>query len=794
MTDTNHRPPQNTPAADLPPFGPLLKRLREEAGLTQEELADKAQLSPRAISDLERGINKTARKETARLLAEALELDGGRREEFEGVARGRPTVRGLASATRTLPRDIASFVGREAELESLTGGSSNPDRRVCTIGGMAGVGKTALAVRAAHALAAQFPDGQIFLQLHAHTPGHDAVNVAEALASLLHIVGISAQQMPVGEEARASLWRDRVAGKKLLLVLDDAVDSDQVRPLLPGTSECLVLVTSRRHLSALEDAKAVSIDALPAHEAALLFVRLADRPDLVIDDPAIQELVNLCGQLPLALGLLARRLHHHPAWTAADLAMELVAARSRLSFMEAEDQSVAAAFQVSFADLTPAQQRVFRRLGLYPGTDIDAYVAAAMDDAGLDAARRSLEGLYDHYLLTELAKGRYRMHDLIKEYARTAAQNDQRAERVAVVDRVLNYFVHTARDADLHLGRRIPAIELAPPTFAPELASRVDAVAWLEAERLNLHAAAQYAAAFDRPGHAVAIPEALHEFLRSQGYWQQALELDSLALEAAHHAGGQVAEARALTDLADMQYLTDDYIAAQATLARALELYRILGQRLGEANALTLLGAVQRGAGESLGALSSLNGAVKLYRSLGDRLGEANALTELGAVQRLGGEFGAANFSLTTALAVFRDLGNRLGQANALLELSAVELAQGHHEAATAHSKDALLIHHELSDLPGEARDLNGLAEIAAANGASDEALIRYGQAFSIASSISALREQARALEGLAHCHRTRGQPVQAEDALRQALAIYEQLRSPRVGDVVALLEGLRHP
>ena len=194
-------------------------------------------------------------------------------------------------------------------------------------------------------------------------------------------------------------------GQQLLLVLDDAASSEQVRPLLPGAGGSLVLVTSRRHLSALEDATAISLDTLPPGEAAALLVRLAGRAGLSPDDPAVAEITRLCGYLPLAIGMVARQLHHHPAWTAAGRAAELAAARDRLELMATENLSVAAAFDLSYADLTEDQQRLFRRLGLHPGADVDAYAAAALDGTDLAAARRGLEALYDQYLLTEPAAG-----------------------------------------------------------------------------------------------------------------------------------------------------------------------------------------------------------------------------------------------------------------------------------------------------------------------------------------------------------------------------------------------------
>ena len=217
----------------------------------------------------------------------------------------------------------------------------------------------------------------------------------------------------------------------------------------------------------------------------------------------------MCGYLPLAVGMLARQLHHHPTWTAAELADDLTAARDRLELMATENLSVTAAFDLSYQDLTEAQQRLFRRLGLHPGTDIDAYAAAALDGIGLPAARRILDALYDHYLVTELARGRYRLHDLIREHARALAADDLAADRDDALSRLLDYYLDTARLANRHLARQVSGqvqgAVVAAPMSAPDLATPEDALSWMDAERLNLHAAAGYAATHARLSHAVGI-------------------------------------------------------------------------------------------------------------------------------------------------------------------------------------------------------------------------------------------------------------------------------------------------
>src|SRR5262249_644844 len=297
-------------------FAGLLRQLRAEARLTQEELAEAASLSPEAVSALERGIHRTAHKDTAVLLAGALGLPEQVRIVFVAAARGKALTADVlaarqgaalgafqAAVTRALPRDNSNFTGRQAELaglmEVLAAAAGGGAVGICAIDGMAGIGKTTLAVHAAHRLSEAFPDGQFFLPLHAHTVGQRPVDPADALASLLLTGGAGAAQIPPGLEARAARWRDHVAGKQILLLLDDASGHEQIRPLLPGTAGSLVLVTSRRRLTALDDAAVISLDVLSSGEAAALLVRLAARPGLRAGDPAVGEITALCGYLPL---------------------------------------------------------------------------------------------------------------------------------------------------------------------------------------------------------------------------------------------------------------------------------------------------------------------------------------------------------------------------------------------------------------------------------------------------------------------------------------------------------------
>jgi tetratricopeptide (TPR) repeat protein/transcriptional regulator with XRE-family HTH domain len=771
-------------------FASLVRKLRREARLTQEELAGAAGVSVRAVSYLERGVVTTPQKETVRLLADALGLIGPVRAEFEAAARGRAAPGGVAAATRTLPRDIASFTGRQRELEQLAKAAAGAGGVVGihAIGGMAGVGKTAFAVHAAHRLADRFPGGQIFLPLHGHTPGQQPVDPEDALASLLLTAGVAPGQIPPGLEARMALWRDRLAGRQLLLVLDDAASSEQVRPLLPGTGGSLVLVTSRRHLSALDDVTAVSLDTLPPDEAAALLVRLAGRGGLSPAAPAVAEITRLCGYLPLAIGMVARQLHHHPAWSVTGRAAELASARDRLGLMATESLSVAAAFDLSYADLTGDQQRLFRRLGLHPGAEFDTYAAAALDATGPEAARRGLEALYDQYLLTEPAEGRYRMHDLIRDHARTLADRlDPDQDRDLAIARLLDYYQHAADRADALITRHArPALTPAGgtvPAAGPALADREQALAWARAERASLLACLDHVTATGQHARIIGLTAGLAALLRHDGPWAEAISRHTAAIQAARHLGDRLGQANALISLGD---LTDEYPAAAQALEQALGIYRDIGNRRGQANALHKLGVVRRLTGEHPAAAQALEQALGIFRDLGDRLGQANALNDLGMLRWVIGQYPAAAQYHEQALGIYRDLGDRLGQADALNDLGVARWVTGEYPAAAQVLEQALGIYRDLGDRFGQANALNDLGVVRRLTGEYPAAAQDHEQALDIYRDLGDRLGQANALNERGIVRRLTGDYPAAAQDLEQALDIYHDLGN-RNGEAEAL-------
>ena len=745
-----------------------------------------------------------------------------------------------AAASRGLPADIASFTGRHAQLEAVK--RSLPDRavsggvvRIDAIDGMAGIGKTTFAVHAAHQLAARFPDGQIFVRLHGHTPGQQPVEPADALATLLLTTGIAPQQIPAGLEARQELWRSRMAGKRILLVLDDAIGSDHVKPLLPGTANALVLITSRRRLTALTEAIPITLETLSLDEAAHLFTRLSHRPGLEPSDQAVAEIVALCGYLPLAISLMAGQLKYHDTWTTRSLADDLASARHRLGRLRAENISVTAALDLSLRDLAPEQQRLFQRLGLHPGNDIDSYASAALYDTDPDTVHRWLDELYNHHLIEEPARDRYRFHDLVREHARALATELEAAERDAAMDRLLGYYLCAAITAgqkiDLRLTARMPS-RYSQMTL-PELCTRQQAIEWMKAERPNLHMAASCAIGRMRSSVATGIAAAMSSFLHQQGYWEQALELFHPALASARDCGDQQGEADALVHLGVMQFLIGDCLDGNQNLERALYLYRYLGDRRGEADALGSLTGFNSGDGkpgrsyrtdaadltqvlgiyqeldDNIGQADTLlslgcvygalgdcaqgaiheNRAYELYREAGELAGEANALNNLGWLHMEMGNYSTALVRMEQALKRYRDLNIKQGEANMLIDISTLQRRTGNYVAALASQQRSLQLYRELGDRHGEANALSNLGVALQANGNYEDARQSIQQAVQMQRDLGSKIGQAEALNNLGELLFACSSAAEAFSCHEQALEMARGLAAPR--EEARALEGI---
>lgn len=697
-----------------------------------------------------------------------------------------------------LPYDVPDFTGREDELDGLIRLWSGSDGGLVTISaidGMAGVGKTTLAVHAGHRLADRFPDGQLFVDLQAHTAGQAPLDAGAALEILLGQLGVPTQQIPAAVTDRAALWRSELSGRRVLAVLDNALGAEQVRPLLPGSSRALVLITSRRRLTDLDGAHALSLDVLPAEDALELFHAIVGRR-AEAEPLAVLDVLQLCGFLPLAVRIAAARLHHRPRWTVAHLADRLRDQRRRLSELATSERGVAAAFTLSYEQLTADQQRMFRLLGIQPGRDITPEAASALADLPLDEAEALLEDLLDAHVLTQHQLGRYTFHDLLREHAlATAAAQETPGARHEALDRLFHHYLHTACAAVDHLypeGRdrrpRIPA----PRNPARPPRDEAEAMTWLDAERANLMASAQYAADHDRLPHAGRLGATLHRYLLGHAHQADALILNGLALEAARRSGDAAAEARTLIDRGQVYFWWHgDYGQAAEHFRSALDLAHEAGDRGLAASALAALGTVSTRRRDYDRAHDQCARSLALFRELGDRGGEARCLTDLGIVHERQGRYEEAHEHHRQSLSAYREKGSRIGETVVLNNIGLLYQRQGRYDEARRHHREALELSRRF-DFPGdEAESLNALAEAARSLGDLERAASEHDDALTMARESSYRPEQARAHDGLARVHHDLGRIDLAHDHARQALDLYTALAVPEAEEIRTFLTGL---
>ncbi|MFI6323963.1 BTAD domain-containing putative transcriptional regulator [Nonomuraea sp. NPDC050556] len=692
-----------------------------------------------------------------------------------------------------LPYDLPDFTGRAPELARLVE-SPTRNRRVVTISaidGMAGIGKTALAVHVAHRLAEHFPDGHLFVDLHGHTPGQVVCQASTALEMLLLQLGVTPDRLPVTLADRAALWRSELVNRRVLVVLDNALDADQVRSLMPGASNSFVLITSRRRLVDLDGAFTLSLDVLPADEAVELFTTIVgDRA--VADQDAVMTVLRLCGFLPLAVRIAAARLRHRSTWSVAYLAERLGEQGRRLPELSTAERGVAAAFTLSYRQLDEDQQRMFRLLGLHPGADVDAYAAASLADLPLWRADEVLGDLLDAHLLMQHEPGRFTFHDLLREHAgATALEHGPEEDALA---RMFDHYLYTASQAiDLLFPdgtARRPRV-LRPGTPRLELADRDGAAAWLDAERVNLVKVAVHAADLGRPGYSSAMSITLFRYLNNHAHFLDASALAKAALRAAENDGDLAGEARALIDLAVTQKRLGLTGPAVEYARLAVSRHEELGDRFGEARSLLALGRFRLEQGAYDEAYTFSRRAAEAFDEVGEPINRAAAECGYAAAYREQGRYEEALAVLDRARAVFRSHGHTSGEAHVLHSIGLVNHRQGHNAEAIDHHLQALAIYRELRMKAGEMEVLNSLGEAFRSAHDPARAVEDHTLALDLASSMYDRWAQAQAHAGLAHAHRDLGRSDLARAHAAQALHLLTELRSPEANGVRLLLAAL---
>jgi tetratricopeptide (TPR) repeat protein len=734
-----------------------------------------------------------------------------------------------------LPQDVAWFTGRTAELDRLGEALNNGEPAggavvISAIAGMAGVGKTQLAIHAAHLLVQEQPfDRTLFVNLRGFhpDPAQPPADPAAVLDGFLRLLGVAGQQIPHDLAARTDAYRDRLAGTRTLVVLDNAASEEQLRPLLPETPGCLVLVTSRRSLTALHSATHLTVDVFTPLEAAAFLVRATAGVPAGADPTAQERIAHRCGYLPLALGLVAGHVRATPGWTLTDHADRLDERHHRRRL----DTGVELAFDLSYLHQPSGQQRLLRLAALHPGENLDAYAAAALTDTDLATARSHLDDLGRDRLLQPAAPGRYTFHDLVRAYAAgRAGDEDPPPERRAALTRLFDYYLAAAAAAvdTLHPAEphRRPRVRR-PGTPAPAVSDLDTALAWLDNERPTLVAVAAHAASHGWPTHAIQLSTTLFRYLDG-GHAGDALTIHGHAHRAALWSNDRTAQANALTNLGTAQVLLGQYRQAADHLQQALALFRQTGDPVGRARALNNLGNVDTRRGRYRSAADHYAQALAQYQQVGDRIGEARALGNLGALElRLGrqqavtadhdhaprpdsqpGEgtseadvltsLGGANGypdwrgmaadHLQQALALFRHCGDRIGESWVLDNLGTLHTHVGQPAHATELHQQALAIVRKIGDRDGEVWSLNSLGEAAQSAGRPADAIIHHTNALAIVADTGDRGQQARAHAGLGHAHRALGDSEPARHHYQHALTLYTDLGTPEADQIRAQL------
>jgi DNA-binding SARP family transcriptional activator len=646
-----------------------------------------------------------------------------------------------------LPAAVPDFTGRSRELRALSAVSERPGGPVLitAIGGTAGVGKTALAVHWARQVAAGFPDGQLYVNLRGFGSA-SPLSPAEALRAFLDALQVPAARIPATQDGRQALYRRLLAGKRVLIVLDNARDSAQVRPLLPGTPTARVLVTSRNELASLvvsDGAAQISLDVLSMAEARQLLAQRLGAVRVAAEPAAASELIAACARLPLALAITAARAVAHPSFTLAALAAELRDAKGRLDALSTGEDTtdVRAVLSWSYQSLHPPAARLFRLLGLHPGPEITAPAAASLAGLDLSDARRLLRELTRCHLLAEPAPGRFAFHDLLRAYAtEQAAASDAPCDRQAATARMIDHYLHTAHAAAVVINGARGTLELSPvqPGTVPEdIDGHEQAMAWFTAEHQVLLAVINLAAeaGFDVP--AWQLPWTLADYLDWLGQWHEMAAIHQVALAATERLGdiaGQACVHRFLGRACFGLHTWDD---AGTHLSQALQLYQDLGDGVGQARVHLSLGRVMQQTGRYREALGHARRALALFGEAGYRPGQARALNNVGWYHALLGDHHQALLRSKQALSLQRELGDRCGEANTWDTLGYSHHHLGQHAKSTNCYQQAISLFAELGDRTGQAEALTRFGELRSEAGSRRAAIAVWRQALRILEELS---------------------------------------------------------
>ncbi|MEY9935179.1 tetratricopeptide (TPR) repeat protein [Catenulispora sp. GP43] len=774
MTDqTISAAPDPVGSVDLADFIERLRTLRAYAGSPPFRLLAKRvgpllkppqDVTHSTISDVFDPARRRLNHELVAAIVQALgvpETQAARWRAACVAAHATRRAAGTGGVFRQLPAELATFTGRREELAELAalvglagqagqgqagqaGGAQAPRTVVVSaIEGMAGVGKTQLAIRAAHELvrAGRFADVQLYVNLRGFDAEAAPADPADVLDSFLRQLEVPARAIPADRDERAAMFRDRIAGRDALLVLDNAADEAQVADLIPADPRCLVLVTSRRNLAGLDGAHLFRLGVFPLRDALELLARIVGRARVDAEPEAAAEVVRLCGLLPLAVSLAAARLRSRPSWSLERLAAYL--RDSGLDAVRAGGRELRPVFDLSYRDLPPATARAFRLLSLHPGRGFTSGAVAALAGTSEGAARGALEALVDENLVEQRTADRYELHDLLHAYALERAEADESAaERDEALARLVSWYLHTAENVSRAVEKR-RLLETVPPRpgepSAPAFDSALEAMAWYDAERENLGAVLAHAADAGWDELALRLPVTLlgcYQLRTDWPHWRAGYET---GLASARRIGDRAAEGRLLNGLGLVLYDVHEYTEAIEVYHEGLALAEELDNQPQVASILGNIAGCHSRLGDYTTSEQMHRRGLALFRELGNQQQVASSLTNLGNMLQQAGRLEESRTAQTQALAAAREAGNR--RYEAIIAFNRAEVGMD-------------------LDRPAEAEEDYRLA-LRAAREAGDRPV-----------EAEALRSLARPLKAL-------GRPVEAREALREALAVFEALESP---------------
>jgi DNA-binding SARP family transcriptional activator/Tfp pilus assembly protein PilF len=753
------------------------------------------------------------------------------------------TVTSVRPVVHQLPGDVHAFTGRTAELAGLDRVLAAPDPAetsapvIFAVSGTAGAGKTALAVHWARRSMHKFPDGQLFVDLRGYDPELAPVPPGEALAGFLRALGLAEQEIPADIGERIAAFRSMVAGRQMLIVLDNASSAEQVHALLPGSPSCVVVVTSRDRLAGIvarHGARPIEIDVLPTADAvALLRVLVGARVD--VEPDAALTLAAQCARLPLALRVAAELAVASPGVPLQDLAHALDDEQRRLECLDSGGDPrtmVRSVFSWSFRRLSADAAGSFRLLGLHPGPDFDLYAATALMGNAPDQARSTLNMLATAHLVRRTSGGRYAMHDLLRAYALSLSADP--GEPLSAMTRLLDYYLATAASAMEALApadrNRRPLAPVVVP--CPAVSDPARARAWLDEERAVLVAVIRHATLHGWPDHATRLAATLSRYLVTGGHNTEAISIYEHALDAARRSGDRGAQATALVELAEVRWRLGHHGPDDESAGQALAVFREIGDRVGEARAhgnlalqcwrqgryteasryyelaLAVFYEIGDRAGEAraldnLGAICCRQGryeqaasqhwrALAMFRQIGDPTGQARSLTNLGHARKGQELWEQATRHLEDSLTLSRQNGDRASEAEALSGLGAVGLGDGRPQQAADHYRRAIMLFRELGHQASEAEALNGSGGVLLAMGQPEQARVRHALALDLATQIGDTYQQAGAHHGLAHTHAADDNYRAARQHWQHALDLYTQLEVPEARRVLGHLRQVR--